>query len=132
MEFSEINGFSQSKTKKKLNENFSLHEFIPHHHTFLKDLNAQKEETLENILKDIEETTNKHYESYPDKETFSETEIPFERFENFPRSKTEDFCIKKHFTKIKIKEIIKNFNENGKRRKSTLSRSLSFRKVYKF
>ena len=91
MEFSSLapNGSLQPpKRPKRKSVGFDFDEYIPHHSDFLRELKSMKNETAEEILKDIEENIgNDDFEQ----EVFSNREIPFERFDNVPRSKTLDF-----------------------------------------
>jgi hypothetical protein len=115
-----------SKTKKQ-STGFNFDEYIPNHSDFLKTLRTKKEETVEEILRDIESKIIDEIEQ----EVVSNQEIPFERFENVPRSKTQEFPLKqKKFAKINNKELCKSFSQNKLRRKSSLSQALSNRKVH--
>lgn len=127
MEFSnlphEIN--LTSTPKKKRSKILQLDDYIPNHHNFLKEINVSNKESAEEILKDIESAI------LLEKETSSEKEIPFERFENIHRSKTEEFhnIIKQKFIKINNKKISQDFAIVRSRKKSSLSQNLSFRRV---
>lgn len=130
MEFSSLapNGSFPPPKPKRKSVNFEFDEYIPHHSDFLRELKSMKNETAEEILKDIEENTGK---DDIEQEVFSNREIPFERFDNVPRSKTLDFhgFRSKRFMKIDSREIFQAFNQNKVRRKSSLSQALSFSKV---
>ena len=131
MEFSSLapNGSLQPTKPKRKSVGFDFDEYIPHHSDFLRELKSMKNETAEEILKDIEENIGN---DDIEQEVFSNREIPFERFDNVPRSKTFDFpgFKNKRFMKINSREIFQAFAQNNLRRKSSLSQALSFSKVF--
>ena len=132
MEFSEIESYINSPSSKKDKEKskeLEIDDYIPYHNDFLKEIKSTNNQTADEILKDIDSMV---FES-SEQEILSNQEIPSERFENIPRSKTEEFYLsKRKFTKINNKELFQSFSLNKQRRKSSLSQSFSFCKVLYF